>query len=253
MKKIILLKCFFIIFVLTAPVFAEVDGEIICKQYRKSKIFFSDDKYIAEWIFCDEQELPIYSGEEINGLVTVFIDYGVNKGDYARLYYANNKRQDGEYEWFYSDGNTHFVETSRDGYVCGLRTEYDDKGNLKSGSNYIKGLIDGEAKKYYENGNIMEMTNFKSGKEDGLRIKYYLSGAVYEKCEFKDGLKNGFYELFGNDTGALVVKGKFVQGKAYGDFKVIDGNQGEQNMPYEDAIKYFEAISQPSFSIEVEL
>jgi antitoxin component YwqK of YwqJK toxin-antitoxin module len=136
-------------------------------------------------------------------------------------------------------------------------TFYDAAKNVVSEGKLVDKLYEGQWKYYHKASKVlMTIENYSKGKLQGLRSVFYISGKIAEEAMYKDNLKNGFYKRYTEagiiieectyknndfdglaifkdaDDGAVVSKGKFVNGKKSGIWQFFQKGKlvKEENM-----------------------
>lgn len=136
---------------------------------------------------------------------------------------------------------------------------YDKNKNKVSEGKVVNKLYEGQWKYYHKAAkSIMATENYSKGKLEGLRSVFYPSGKIAEEMIYKNNLKNGFYKRYTEsgimieesnyknnkfdglaafrdaDDGAIVSKGKFVNGKKAGIWQFFEKGKlvKEANMSY---------------------
>ncbi|MFA6502413.1 MAG: toxin-antitoxin system YwqK family antitoxin, partial [Parachlamydiales bacterium] len=126
----------------------------------------------------------------------------------------------------------------------GTCLDFDENGAISKISNYVNGLLDGEAVVFYSPDNIMTKMFYKNGKLEGSFEGYYQDGVKKIQATHSDGKLTGEYLVFypnGNKSAALKYKdGKlhgicrswYESGAIMSEKRYKDGNlQGEEKNP----------------------
>lgn len=111
---------------------------------------------------------------------------------------ASGLRQGRWIEYYFPGGEKRAEGDYLDGYRNGMWIYYFRNGEVEQKGKYAnKGKPEGEWNWFYENAQLLREETFKNGKEDGWMIEYSDSGKVITKGEFVDGREEGewFYEI----------------------------------------------------------
>ena len=101
-------------------------------------------------------------------------------------------------------------------------------GKLREEGNYTDGRRDGLFVEYYQDGSTHRKdTPMKSGKIDGMVISYYQDGKKESEKEYYQSIEHGTERRYSHDTGAILIEGKWKDGKKEGVWKeVFDAGNG---------------------------
>lgn len=140
---------------------------------------------------------------------------------------------------------------------------YDQLKNKVSEGKVVNKLYEGQWKYYHKaSKTIMTIENYSTGKLEGLRSVFYPNGKIAEEMLYKNNLKNGVYKQYTEsgiiieesnykndqydgiaifrdaDSGTIVSKGKFTNGKKTGIWQFFENGQfvKEINMSYPQSI-----------------
>lgn len=111
---------------------------------------------------------------------------------------ASGLRQGPWVEYYYPSGEVRAEGEYVDGYKVGKWVYYYKSGIVEETGSYSKsGLPTGDWKWYYENKQLLREETFRNGKENGWMIEYNDTGMVIAKGEYVDGREEGewFYEV----------------------------------------------------------
>lgn len=136
---------------------------------------------------------------------------------------------------------------------------YDQFKNIVSEGKVANKLYEGQWKYYHKaSQQIMTIENYSNGKLEGLRSVFYPNGKIAEEILYKSNLKNGAYKRYTEsgiiieesnykndqydgitifrdaDSGIIVSKGKFTNGKKTGVWQFFEKGQlvKEMNMSF---------------------
>jgi antitoxin component YwqK of YwqJK toxin-antitoxin module len=136
---------------------------------------------------------------------------------------------------------------------------YDQFKNKVSEGKVVNKLYEGQWKYYHKaSQQIMTIENYSIGKLEGLRFVFYPNGKIAEEMVYKNNLKNGVYKRYTEsgiiieesnykndqydgiaifrdaDSGMIVSKGKFTNGKKTGVWQFFEKGEvvKEMNMSY---------------------
>lgn len=100
--------------------------------------------------------------------------------------------------------------------------------------NYSKGKLEGLRSVFYPNGKIAEEILFKNNLKNGAYKRYTESGIIIEESNYKNNEFDGLAIFRDADDGAIVSKGKFVNGKKAGIWQFFQNGKlvKEENMSY---------------------
>jgi antitoxin component YwqK of YwqJK toxin-antitoxin module len=115
------------------------------------------------------------------------------------------------------------------------KIEYYTNGNIKTRTNYEKGVIDGLQIGYYESGNLKFAASFKNNKLNGLTIGYYENGAVKARDVYVGGILSGEVIAY-FENGKIERNETYKNGKKEGLSKIFyDNGQLKSEMVYKNS------------------
>lgn len=164
---------------------------------------------------------------------------------------------------YYPNGQLKAMQTYRNGIAQGVRRDYDEEGNIVSGS-YFKegikvaegitredGLKDGPWQEFFDNGNLKAEGNYdmgvkvgawtfyhpngkvkqtgkysENGKLTGRWIWYYASGNVLREESYRNGLADGLMTEY-DDLGNIITEGDYIEGMREGEWLLQYGDHRE--------------------------
>lgn len=122
----------------------------------------------------------------------------------------NNKgEKQGEWLWFYPNGDTMMIAHYEDGEFEGEYVEYDEIGKPLVQGAYEGGVEQGEW--YYRNNGVVEKGKYDGGHPVGLWITYYDNGKIAFEIHYDKGLRDGKYTSYW-ENGNIKVTGKYEKG-----------------------------------------
>jgi antitoxin component YwqK of YwqJK toxin-antitoxin module/tetratricopeptide (TPR) repeat protein len=127
-----------------------------------------DDKLLGPWLFL----------------------YGPGNTKGKGFYNANGKKE-GDFTWYFFDGQIKGKEFYSDGKQEGEETYYFSNGQPSSHSWYKNGDLDGESTDYFWIGTPNTITHYQAGKEDGIKISFYANGDTSLMEHYTAGVLNG--------------------------------------------------------------
>jgi antitoxin component YwqK of YwqJK toxin-antitoxin module len=93
---------------------------------------------------------------------------------------------------------------------------------IMSTENYIKGKLEGLRSVYYPSGKIAEEMMYKNSLKNGFYRRYTESGIIIEESFYKDDQYEGLAIFRDPDSGTIVAKGKFTNGKKTGIWQFFE-------------------------------
>ena len=128
----------------------------------------------------------------------------------------------GQWTYYRDSGMIERKETySNDGSLNGEVEIYNVAGKLESKGSYKNGKNHGKWLYYYPFGALLRECEYKEGKLDGKSVMYTAKGRVQETCEYQANKPNGTYTLYDEQTGKVVLKQVYEQGRVV---KVLEGS-----------------------------
>lgn len=106
---------------------------------------------------------------------------------------------------------------------------------VMSTENYNKGKLEGLRAVFYSNGKPAEETMYKNDLKNGPYKKYAENGIIIEESNYKNGQFDGPAVFRDADTGTIISKGKFVNGKKMGIWQFYEKGKlvKEENMSFQ--------------------
>lgn len=100
--------------------------------------------------------------------------------------------------------------------------------------NYSNGKLEGFRLVFYPNGKIAEETIYKNNKKNGVYKRYTESGIIIEESNYKNDQYDGIAIFRDADSGTIVSKGKFTNGKKTSVWQFFEKGElvKEINMSY---------------------
>lgn len=121
-----------------------------------------------------------------------------------------------EWEFYYPDSSLRAKGNYNEGLRIDLWMFYHSNGKIEQKGKYMKGeKPHGDWIWYHPNGEIWREEGFWKGKEEGMAVEYNDTGGVVSKGEYIDGKKDGiwFYQM--NDH---KEEGKYIEGNRNGEW-----------------------------------
>lgn len=120
--------------------------------------------------------------------------------------------KNGEYVAYFENGRIQEKSIYLDGLLVGLRTIYDDKGNLEITENYNEtGKLEGKYTVYYPSGEVKLEKVFNNDLVNGVIKVYYPSGQVKEEVTIVDNIENGAFTEY-HVNGNIQWRGQYLNG-----------------------------------------
>ena len=125
-----------------------------------------------------------FSDELITGLVYDY--FGENN---KKVYIGNlrNGKKEGNWTWWYDNGQMKFNNTFKEGKENGLFTSWYENGQKSYEGTFKDGEQQGLHTSWYENGEKIHEGILKDGKPDGLTTEWYENGQKLKEETYKDG------------------------------------------------------------------
>ncbi|MCB0403131.1 MAG: hypothetical protein KDD41_13670 [Flavobacteriales bacterium] len=101
--------------------------------------------------------------------------------------FYKNKKQDGEWNYFYPDGKPSLTATYHEGVLEGKSLRYDLQGNVIAELNYTNGKLTGKQIYYYQNGAKLSEGEMINGKEEGAWRYFNQKGEYMGIIKYKNG------------------------------------------------------------------
>jgi len=228
-------------------------------QHRKCKIEFNGKMQDVD-VFRSNRRYAISSIGILNDAQTAYVGY-------AELYHNNGKlkaygkynsdgKKDGEWIWYYENGNIKSTETYNNGELTNTDW-YSFLGIIETHIPYQNGKLNGEAiaytgegakskfitfkdeeregnyEEYYSNGQVSLKGINKKGIYEGAVKTYYDSGELKGDLNYEEGKKNAL-ETYYYRNGKIMQKESFVKGKLQGEFISYF-----ENGKIQDSLRYF--------------
>jgi len=116
------------------------------------------------------------------------------------------------------------------------REYYYEGGELKAVGDYQEGYKKGSWVYYFQNGQVQQKGTYAAkGKPDGEWTWFYETGDLLRKETFSIGKENGWLIEY-SDSGNVITKGEYVNGKEEGEWFIEVGDHHEEGM-YEGGLK----------------
>ena len=131
--------------------------------------------------------------------------------------YTAKAKPEGEWKWYYDNGQLLREESFVNGEENGWLIEYGDTGQIITKGEYIKGKEEGEW--LYEIGDHKEQGSYEYGAKMGVWKHTYLnSGEEKFEGEFFDDLEQGKHVWY-YPSGQKMLEGKYTSGVKEGDWR----------------------------------
>lgn len=92
-----------------------------------------------------------------------------------------------------------------------VKTEYDERGKIKSTTEIVNGKKNGEQKFYYPDGKIQSIHHFKNDSTSGIGSYFLQNGVLSKKVTYSNNVKHGPYEFFFRN-GNIAESGNYQYG-----------------------------------------
>ncbi len=163
----------------------------------KGKGMYANDKRIKDWIFY-------YPNQKIE-----------QKGKYDK----KGKAQ-GDWKWYYENGNLLREETYLDNLRNGIMTEFTEEGKIVTKGEYIDDLQEGFW--FYETPEYKEIGKYTNDKPDSLWKRFYLpKGNLRFEGSFLNGDPQGQHTWY-YPNGKKIAQGNYSGGMKQNDWKFFD-------------------------------
>jgi uncharacterized protein len=153
-----------------------------------------------------------------------------------RTGYLKNNIRDGQWIFYYQNGQKWRVEDYIKGKIHGKQLTYYPSGELNGDGQYINGEMEGVFSMYYPNGKLKQTITLKNNKRNGKHtlydeegnivseidiindqtngkmLEYHSNGQIKKEVEMKDGKENGIYRCYYKSTGQLHSEKTFTNG-----------------------------------------
>lgn len=96
--------------------------------------------------------------------------------------------------------------------------------------NYTNGKLEGLRSVFYPNGKIAEEIVFKNNSKNGAYKRYTESGIIIEEANYKNDQYDGIAIFRDADSGMIVSKGKFTNGKKTGLWQFFEKGEVVKEM-----------------------
>ncbi len=153
-----------------------------------------EDKVYGPWIYYDENGKPKAKGS-----------------------FNDNGEKEGDWQWFFPNGNLDETGTYKNGKENGLYTVYYPNGKKKIEVIYLDGIANGTYSYYNNKGALLRRSNYVNNTAEGLSTEYYDVGETLKKYEYTqdEGTYVGEY-IEHHTNGKTSTKGTFLNGKKSG-------------------------------------
>jgi uncharacterized protein len=160
--------------------------------------------------------------------------------------YNDKGEKEGDWKYYYFNGQLKGEENYRSGKQEGKETYYYDHGIVSSRAIYKNGVADGEHTMYYKDGVIKAIDYYTNGNLNGLRKNYTTSGLLQSEVVYVNGVQNGPFKTY-HANGKVESEGQYLDDKLSGPYKAWydDGvvsmtAQYEQDKPTGEMKKFHE-------------
>jgi antitoxin component YwqK of YwqJK toxin-antitoxin module len=100
---------------------------------------------------------------------------------------VNNGRQEGVWEYYWTNGLLGEKGTYKDGKQDGIWKSYDENGQLAVKGTYKNDKLHGLMIRYHKNGQLYQEGTFSNNKRDGVWKTFYENGQLQSKITWKNG------------------------------------------------------------------
>ena len=163
---------------------------------------FEHGKEVGIFTFFDNKKTKIIiATREFNrndsAAHTIFYDQLKNKVSEGKVV---NKLYEGQWKYYHKASKVIMtIENYSDGKLVGLRSVFYPNGKIAEEMFYKNNLKNGVYKRYTESGIIIEESNYKNDQYDGIAIfRDADSGSIVSKGQFSNGKKTGIWQFFEN-------------------------------------------------------
>ncbi|MFL5810969.1 MAG: toxin-antitoxin system YwqK family antitoxin [Flavisolibacter sp.] len=143
-------------------------------------------------------------------------------GNIAKTGNYKNGQIEGAATIYYQNGAVFGLQTYTEGKKEGLQKYYFPTGKKKSMVNYVAGKMNGKSETYYENGNIQESMEYTADSADGNYRYYYSSGQLWTEKTYKDGMLMNVKAVY-DKNGKELDKGNLENGNGFVNFYTEEG------------------------------
>ncbi len=130
-------------------------------------------------------------------------------------------RQEGQWFWYYPDGEIILEVNYSSGKKEGQYIEYDEKGNIIVKGSYIEDNEDGFW--FRVNGEYKEEGKYLEGRREGYWKGYYSKNQLCYECRYSDDNPDGKYKRYW-ENGRVKEEGNYILGKKNGLWRKYDEN-----------------------------
>lgn len=122
-----------------------------------------------------------------------------------------NSKENGEWIYYYPDGEKRLMATYEDGLENGRFEWYTSDGKVTEVGNYQNGLKHGFWLTYYPNGEVFDSVGYEADRMQGLFIKKYISGSIMQKGTYSRDRHAGQWVSY-HENGQKESQGNFEEG-----------------------------------------
>jgi uncharacterized protein len=199
--------------------------------------FFSNGLPSAEGVY--------YYGLE-NGLFTEWFNYLIEGKEVAKFqgsYKLGEK--DGNWAFYYRNGNSKQVENYTKGLLHGPFHTYYEIGTIKSKTEFVHSIIEGEQVHYYPNGKLKSSQLYVDGLKHGVYRENHRNGEVATIGDYFKGVPEGKWLWFGSNDSkkptieSILNKGSGLLYKIYSNGKVKQKTPLLNGVPQGEELRFY--------------
>lgn len=223
----------------------DIDVEIK-EEYDKN------DNLIFQGSYKKDIPIGVHRYFDKRGNVVSSKTYDINGNLIADGIVLINGKEQGDWKYYYENGNKKAVGTYNNGKKSGKWSYYYKNGRIQQIGSYSAGRLTGIWQWYYETGELLKEEYYIYGKLDGEAIEYSELGSIISKGNYVEGykegdwvytigdqryignyvmdLKDGVWKSYYLEENKLSFEGKYVQGSPDGKHEYFypNGNIKEE-------------------------
>ena len=166
-----------------------------------------------------------YKDDKRSGKSEVYFD-NPGRESIKQIEYFYQGQQQGEFKYFYENGNLREMGFVDQGHYEGLRIHYYQDGRIEQSETYLEGKLQGRSEEFYSTGKLKLSRSFSNGRLHGIEESFNELGQLtYRSCYLNGESTNDFSHFEKTNKPEEIIETHFETGEISSRERFIFGKR----------------------------